>query len=306
MNGSLVVFVPTLNPGAQWLDWVAALKSQSLVPDQVVVIDSGSEDSTCQIAADAGFDVDSIDIASFNHGGTRQSVIDQYRDYDFVVYLTQDAILENADSLSALMSFFMGKNVAAVCGRQLPRKNATHIESHARLFNYPSVSNIRSVSDKKKYGLKLAFLSNSFSAYRISALNEVGGFPDNIIFGEDMYVAAKMLKAGYKIAYAADACVYHSHDYSIWQEMKRYFDMGVFHAREPWIRQEFGHAEGEGVKFVSSELKYLLRHAFWRIPEAVLRTIMKYTGFHLGLAEHYIPLKIKRIVSMNPRYFKTD
>ena len=81
----------------------------------------------------------------------------------------------------------------------------------------------------------IAFISNSFAAYRVSVLKEVGGFPDDVIFGEDMFVATKMLKAGYKIAYAAGACVYHSHDYSLWQEMKRYFDMGVFHAREPWI-----------------------------------------------------------------------
>lgn len=303
MDRKIVVFVPTLNPGAQWLEWVKALESQSLVPDQVVVIDSGSEDSTCQVAIDAGFDVSSINIESFNHGGTRQSVVNKYRDYDYVVYLTQDAILKDSNSLTVLMSFFKDKEVAAVCGRQLPRINATHIESHARLYNYASYSTIRSIKDKSKFGLKVAFLSNSFSAYRISALNEVGGFPGNIIFGEDMYVAARMLKAGYKIAYAADACVYHSHDYSIWQEIKRYFDMGVFHAREPWIRQELGNAEGEGVRFVISEFKYLMRHAFWRLPEAVLRTNMKYIGFHLGLAERHIPLKIKRKISMNPGYF---
>ena len=44
--------------------------------------------------------------------------------------------------------------------------------------------------------------------------------------------------------------------------------MGVFHSQEPWIRQDFGGAEGEGVKFVVSEVKYLLKHAIWRIPEA--------------------------------------
>ena len=67
-----------------------------------------------------------------------------------------------------------------------------------------------------------------------------------------MPVAARRLKAAYKIAYAADACVYHSHDYSLWREMKRYFDMGVFHAHESWIREEFGGAEVEGMKFVVS------------------------------------------------------
>jgi rhamnosyltransferase len=160
------------------------------------------------------------------------------------------------------------------------------------------------IDDAGEFGLKTAFISNSFAAYRISSLTEVGGFPNNVIFGEDMYVAAKMLKAGYKIAYAADACVYHSHGYSLWQEMKRYFDMGVFHAREPWIRQELGGAEGEGVKFVVSEIKYLLRNAFWRIPEALLRTLVRYSGFRLGLVEKRLPIWLKKWLAMNKAYFE--
>ena len=190
-----------------------------------------------------------------------------------------------------------------MCGRQLPRRQATPIEAHARLYNYSSETFSRSINDAKKYGLKTAFISNSFAAYRVAALNEVGGFPEDVIFGEDMYVATKLLMANYEIAYAAGACVYHSHDYSLWQEMKRYFDMGVFHAREPWIRKELGGAEGEGVKFVASEIMYLLRNAFWQVPEGLLRTLFRYTGFRLGLVEKRLPCWLKRILAMNKGYF---
>jgi rhamnosyltransferase len=48
--------------------------------------------------------------------------------------------------------------------------------------------------------------------------------------------------------------------------------MGAFYACEPWIRQESGGAEGEGAKYVISEFKYLLKHAFWRAPDGLLRT----------------------------------
>jgi rhamnosyltransferase len=163
---------------------------------------------------------------------------------------------------------------------------------------------VNSIGDAGVKGLKAAFLSNSFAAYRISSLLEIGGFPDNVIFGEDMYVATKFLKAGYDVAYAAEASVYHSHNYSLWQEMKRYFDMGVFHAREPWIMQELGGAEGEGFKFVVSEYKYLLRHAFWYVPEGLLRTLFRYSGFRLGLIEKRLPLWLKRTLAMNKGYFK--
>ena len=298
--------VPTLNACEEWRAWLDAFDSQKTRPDRLLVIDSGSSDNTVALAKSHGFDVEVIKRSEFDHGGTRQCGVDSLHDIDVCVFLTQDAIFSDCDSLSAILQPFHDDSVAAVCGRQLPRKQAVPIEAHARLYNYSSKSFVRSIDDVNRYGLKTAFISNSFAAYRVSALKEVGGFPKKVIFGEDMYVAAKLLRSGYKIAYCADACVFHSHNYTIFQEFSRYFDMGVFHAREPWLRQALGGAENEGLRFVISEVKYLSRHAFWLIPEAMLRTIMSYAGFRLGLMEHHISLKNKRKISMNPEYFKTQ
>lgn len=298
------LIVPTLNAGSEWADWLDAFDSQNCKPDKFLVIDSSSTDKTIALAKDCGFMVEVISRSEFNHGATRQYGLSFLGAIDVVVFLTQDAILSGADSLCHILRPFHDVRVAAVCGRQLPRRQATPIEAHARLYNYSSVASFRSINDVDKFGLKTAFISNSFAAYRVDALNEVGGFPENVIFGEDMYVAARLLKHGYKIAYAADACVYHSHDYSLWQEMRRYFDMGVFHSREPWIRQELGGAEGEGIKFVVSEFNYLLKHAFWRVPEGVLRSLLRYTGFRLGLVENKLPIWLKRQLAMNKFFFK--
>ena len=298
------VVVPTLNSGDLWQSWIEALKSQSCIPDNILVVDSGSTDDTVKLSNEAGFNVQILSPGTFNHGHTRQQAALQCLDHDVVVYLTQDAILADDNALQNILNPFEDKSVMAVCGRQLPRKQATQIETHARLYNYPSSSFLRSIHDAEKFGLKTAFMSNSFAAYRVSTLIEISGFPDNVIFGEDMYVAAKILKAGYKTAYAADAAVYHSHGYSLLQEMKRYFDMGVFHAREPWLRLDFGAAEGEGVKFILSEVKYLKKHSFWRIPEAGARLILRYAGFRLGLMEKFFPLWLKKNFAMNKGFFK--
>ncbi|MDX2503704.1 MAG: glycosyltransferase family 2 protein [Gammaproteobacteria bacterium] len=298
------LIVPTLNAGSGWVGWLDAFNSQTSMPDKQLVIDSSSTDKTKNLSKDYGFSVEVIKRGEFNHGGTRQYGLNFLGDVDVVVFLTQDAILSDVDSLSNILKPFHDSRVAAVCGRQLPRKQAASIEEHARLYNYSLQPNVKSINDVGEFGLKTAFISNSFAAYRVSALNEVGGFPKSVIFGEDMYVATKMLRAGYKIAYAADACAYHSHDYSLLQEMRRYFDMGVFHARDPWIRQELGGAEGEGLKFVVSELRYLLKHAFWRVPEGVLRTVLRYTGFRLGLAEASLPVCLKKRLAMNKGFFK--
>ncbi len=295
---------PTLNPGESFRRWHLLIKKQSMQPALVCVLDSSSVDDTVAIAGEFNCDVQLIHRADFNHGATRNIPLKNDDGYAFIVYLTQDAFLSDNDALENILQPFVDDEVVAVCGRQLPRKEASPIEAHARIFNYGGKSFTRSIVDVQSYGLKTAFISNSFAAYRVSALKEMGGFPDNVIFGEDMYVATKMLKSGYKIAYAADACVYHSHDYTLFQEFRRYFDMGVFHAREPWIIQELGGAEGEGMKFVVSEFKYLLKYAFWQIPEALLRTACRYSGFRLGLMEEKLSLRLKRRFAMNKGYFK--
>jgi len=45
-------------------------------------------------------------------------------------------------------------------------------------------------------------------------LEEIGWFREKLIMGEDTFAGARMLLAGYKIAYVADAQVYHSHNYA--------------------------------------------------------------------------------------------
>ena len=133
----------------------------------------------------------------------------------------------------------------------------------------------------------------------------IGGFPSDTILSEYTYVAAKMLLSGWKIAYCAEAEVYHSHNYSFFQEFKRYFDIGVFQSRESWIQEKFGKAEGEGFRYVISEWKYLWNHHHKSsIPLAFLRTVAKYLGYRFGLVEDMLPISLKRMISMHHRYWK--
>ena len=118
-----------------------------------------------------------------------------------------------------------------------------------------------------------------------------------------MCVAAKMLLHGWKVAYAANAVVYHSHDYTVLQEFKRYFDIGVFHARESWIQKNFGKAEGEGRRFVMTELRCILKHYPHRLFEMILRDGMKFLGYRLGLHERKIANSWKKRLSMTTRYW---
>jgi rhamnosyltransferase len=132
----------------------------------------------------------------------------------------------------------------------------------------------------------------------------VGGFPKEVIFGEDTITAAKLVLGGWKIAYVAEAQVYHSHDYTWVQDFRRYFDIGVLHSRESWLLDEFGQVAGEGKRFVLSELRFLLPTHFALLPSALARTGLKLVGYRLGRLHRKLGLSWQRRFSMHRSFWK--
>lgn len=295
--------IPTLNAGGHLPRLLPAIAAQTVKPDRFLVIDSASTDETQDAFRAAGAEIHQIERSQFDHGGTRQLALSLLPEADLFLYLTQDAIPASPDAFARLLGRFEDPGIAAAFGRQLPREEAGPIERHARLFSYRPESARRTMADAEQIGIRAAFLSNSFAAYRRSGLEAVGGFPHRTIFGEDMHVAARLLMAGQAVAYAADAAVIHSHGYSIIEEFRRYFDVGVLHGRTDFLTERFGRTSGEGLKFVTSELGYLGREAPHLIPSAMIRTLAKWSAYKLGRAERKLPLGWKKRFSMQPRFW---
>lgn len=297
------VAIPSYNGGGIWKKVVSEIKKNAPTNTFVHVIDSSSTDDTAAVARDAGFDIVTIGGHEFNHGGTRNLAVYKFNNkYDIVIFLTQDAIPEPG-FIDNIITVLKDPSIACAYGCQLPHIDANPIATHARYFNYPSKSYICGNDDVPKMGLKSVFMSNSFSAYRLSVFVEIGGFPSNTILCEDMFFAAKALLHGYKVAYVADAKVRHSHNYTPIEEFKRYFDIGVFHVCEPWIRNNFGGAGGEGKKFIISELSFLLnKNPLW-IPLAIINNSMKILGYKLGQKYKYLPRSWLKILSMHKKYW---
>jgi rhamnosyltransferase len=303
MNYSIVV--PTLNGGVSWKRAAAAIASQQPKPLRILVIDSGSVDGTVDIAREHGFDVLCINQTDFDHGGTRQTGVNQPSEAKIVVFVTQDAILLGGDSIAQLVSAFENPNIGAAYGRQIASSRASVFEQHARECNYSAQSIIKSKNSIPRLGIKTAFCSNSFAAYRKSTLRKVGGFPVHTLFAEDMLVAAKMILAGYSIAYEASALCEHWHDYTISQEFRRAFDIGVFHHREDWILEEFGSAEAEGGSLILSGLRKIGSENLFKLPSAVMKYSAKALGYIAGRAESFLPLRLKRKFSMNRAFWNS-
>ncbi len=298
------IAIPTYNGGGLWHQTIKNITQYSPADVFVHVIDSSSKDDTASLASEAGFDVLTIAGDDFNHGGTRNLAVKEYiDDYDVVIFLTQDAIPESG-FIEEIISVFDDEDVASAYGRQLPHLNANPIARHARNFNYPTKGYVADKTSIAKMGLKTVFMSNSFSAYRLSVFKKLGGFPSDTILCEDMFYTAKAVMAGYKNVYAANAKVRHSHNYTPIEEFKRYFDIGVFHTDQPWIRDNFGGAGGEGTKFIISELKFLIANGISWLPLAMINNFMKIVGYKLGQNYKKLPKVIIKKCSMHKRFWK--
>lgn len=303
---AVALCIPTYNAGSSLDLQLPALRAVRQFFQRILIVDSGSSDGTAERFRAEGYEVLEIPSIEFDHGGTRQMAVGLLEECEIVVFVTQDAVPTSIESFRRLVAAFDDPEVAIAYGRQLPRPEAGPIEAHARLFGYPAQSRIKSRESIPEMGLRSAVVSNSFAAYRRKDLLELGGFPTGTLFGEDTLTGAKAILAGKKIAYVGEAEVYHSHGYTLFQEFQRYFDNGAFYAREKWILEAFGAAEGSGKVYVISEMTLLLRTAPWLLPLSFVTVLVKYIGYKTGALEHRLPARWKIHLSMNKAFWRRE
>lgn len=255
MSASLVI--PALNAERELPALLEALQGQSFGLDEILVVDSSSDDGTVEIARSLGVRTMTIPRSDFDHGGTRHMAFME-TEGDFVLFMTQDALPADRFYVERLLEPFSDPKVAMVSGRQLPKPDARRFEQLVREFNYPAESNVRSVEDVPRLGMKAFFASDVCSAYRRSAYMECGGFERPCNIYEDLLMAAAFLRGGWKVAYAAGACVLHSHNLSPVEQYRRNREGGIALARNEDLLCS-ASATGEGAKLAKAVAAQLFR-----------------------------------------------
>lgn len=228
MSAKVSLIIPTLNAEGEIGALVESLLGQSRVPDEIVVVDSSSDDRTADIASSyREVAVEVIDRRDFDHGLTRDRAL-RRSSGDVVCFMTQDAVPANGAFVEKLIAPILeDPSIAISSGRQLPKADARRYEQLVRAFNYTGESNVRSKDDVPRLGIKAYFATDVCAAYRRSTYLELGGF-GRTDMSEDMLMAAKAVNAGWRVAYAADAEVYHSHNLTPRQQYERNFAIGRF------------------------------------------------------------------------------
>ena len=237
----VAIAIPTCNAeNGCWENVLQAIEQQDLVCDLKLIVDSASTDNTCSLAEKSGWKCIRIKREKFDHGGTRRKIVKYLhrKQFDTVVFMTQDVVLNKPDSLRKLVEFLHQNSLAGCYGRQLSG-NCGSLHKWQRERCYTEESQIRTKENIRELGLMTAFFSDAFGAWNISTILKYGAFPDTD-FGEDTLLAGKLILEGHAIGYCAAAeCLHeHSDDWrTLWVRGRQ---VGEMHRKESWLLQTFG------------------------------------------------------------------
>lgn len=311
------VIIPTYQPDETFCLLLRKLQEQTFLIHRLFILnteeslwrDADRKYKLTQVLRGLGFSYEICHIKreAFDHGGTRRQGAMQ-SEADIVLFMTQDAVPADEFLVEQLSARFdltkQGEGtVAAAYARQLPRKECSVIERYTRQFNYPPESRKKSRADIETLGIKAFFCSDVCAAYRLDIYRKLGGFEELVIFNEDMFFAAKAIMSGYTVAYAAEARVIHSHNYTMAQQFHRNFDLAVSQQQHPEIFEQVS-SESEGMRLVLQTAKHLCKLGKpWLVVMLGFQSAAKYAGYFMG--KRYERLSRKRILkyTMNKAYW---
>ncbi len=202
---------------------------------EVLVIDSGSTDSTLEIVRRfPTVRLHEIPNSEFGHGKTR-NLAAQLATGEFVAYLTHDAVpISNQWLRELLKPFELDERIVAVMGKQIPRPGCFPLLKYEirGVFAGFGPDFGTSVFYKDEFAQSegvlnaISFYSDVNSAARRDFLLNTIPYRD-VRYAEDQLFGKDLIEAGYRKAYAARAAVEHSNDLTLSQYRRRVFDETV-------------------------------------------------------------------------------
>lgn len=209
---TISVVIRTLNEGRTLGAVLDALAAQSIVPNEIIVVDDGSTDATTTIAQEHGAKVIELPAGTFSYG--RALNIGFAASTSQVVgALSGHAVPRSPHWLQNLVANFEDPRVAAVASRLM-------ITPRSKLHNYWLHIPFLIYHKRRKNHLWLFW--NTAAAYRRNVWER---FPFNeaVPGCEDRDWAIRVLSNDWKVMYEPQATVWHAHDESYTRFFKRMF-----------------------------------------------------------------------------------
>ena len=302
------VVIMTYKPDKTLFDILDALISQTVPPKKIIIMNTEEKYLQSMIFGTSFTDkyknveIHHISKREFNHGRSRNHAA-RYSIAPFLVYMTQDACPADEHFIEELLKPMEDSRVCVTYARQLPKADAGTLESFARGFNYPVESRLQDSEAIETQGIKAFYCSNVSACYRRADWTMLGEFIDFTIFNEDMIFAAKAIMSGKAVFYAADAKVYHSHNYPLKKQFKRNFDLGASQAEHPEVFKAVS-STGEGKRFVREYMRYLSKEGkLYMLPGFLVYCAFRLCGYRMGLNYEKLPKRLILACTMNKGYW---
>lgn len=297
------IIIPTRNAEKYIKSLIEALINQTIIPYEILVIDTASKDKTKEICTKYNrVKFIQINDGEFDHGGTRNKAAKEASG-EILIFMTQDARPRNNKFIEEIIKKLGKDSIVASYGRQVANQNASYLEKFAREFNYTDKEIVKSKESIEMLGIKTFFMTNVCSAFLADEFWKVGGFPEKTILNEDMIISSKFILSQKKIHYSAKAEVIHSHNYTYIQQFKRNFDIGVSLVDNGEIIK-YAKSESEGIKFVKAAIQHFMSiNKIYLIPNLILDSGFRFLGYKIGLKYKILPIQLVKKMSMHSFYF---
>ncbi len=227
----LTVIIPAYNEAACVGDTVRSLRTGTVVPDEILVVDDGSTDDTAEVARAAGARVVRPVRGTGSKAGAQTFALN-FVTTPLVMAVDADTTLA-PDAIEKLLPSFDDPAVAAACGAVYPRHVQTLWE-RARYVEYLfAFTFYKRVQDAFRRPL---ISSGCFSMYRTEALRSVGGWSDRTL-AEDVDLTWSLYQAGHAVRFDPTAVCWpiEPHDFSLMRKQLRRWSHGfVQNVRRHW------------------------------------------------------------------------
>ena len=259
-----------------------SLKIQKNVQiDRISYILTESTDNSEEILKSINANYSIVKKENFSHSKTREDVAMKSTS-DILVFITMDIDIKDDDWLEKLTKPLETGEADAAFSRQLTKYD--NIEKYTREKNYPDKSYIVDETSLKTMGMRAFFFSDASSCIKTKVFKELNGYDGKVLpTNEDQYIAYKMITNGYKIKYCADSVVYHSHNFTLKQVYKRYYDTGRFYKMENYLDKYGTNKTGGGLA------KYILKRA---IQEKNIKVLIRFVP---DMAARFIGMKMGKL-----------
>ena len=304
MSHRFSVVIPVKN-GARYLNEIIQAVQAEPEPVEFLIIDSGSTDGSQAIARSAGVRLVDILPEEFGHGHTR-NLAAELTSGEFICFLTQDATPKKGWLAAFAAAFALDDKVGVAYGPHLPRADTPPMIARELTEFFTSFS-ADGEPVVQSDGAGSEFLSNVNACYRRSCLEEVR-FRD-LPYSEDQQFARDMAERSWLKVYNPQAAVFHAHDYSAIDFMRRYFD------EYRGLRAAVGHVERIGIRstvrdtfnLTRADYRWMVEHQFPSGSKVrwTLRSILHHTSRKvfsaLGSHADRLPQWLQKLLSLEKR-----